>query len=111
MQHSQTLVHHSDIQNWVTARRGMPAFSRVAGQVRARLALSFSGTHNEPTSTPALDDGVSPVSWTAWLAELDRQRLALRVSGEKDPDFEFVERDQLASKTPFGDLDSGAPSN
>jgi hypothetical protein len=33
-----------------------------------------------------------PVSWTAWLAELDRRHLALRVS---DRDFEFVERREL----------------
>jgi hypothetical protein len=32
------------------------------------------------------------VSWTAWLAELDRQQLALRVV---DEDFEFVDRKDL----------------
>jgi len=32
------------------------------------------------------DAGMSPCSWAAWLAELDRQQLALRVapSGECD---------------------------
>jgi hypothetical protein len=36
---------------------------------------------------------MTPVSWTAWLAELDRQHLALRVS--QDEEFEFVERKEL----------------
>ena len=111
MQHTQTLIHHTDIQNWVTARRGMPAFSRVAGQARARLALTFSGEHPCPAATPALDNGMSPVSWTAWLAELDRQRLALKVSTQKDPDFEFVERDEFLTAGSAGSRNSGAPSN
>jgi hypothetical protein len=38
---------------------------------------------------------MSPVSWTAWLAELDRQNLALRVTGEKQPSYEFIERREL----------------
>lgn len=105
MNSTRTLVQHRDIQNWVTARHGMPAISRVpttTGQVRARLALSFGKTRNRPTSTPGIDDGMSPVSWSAWLAELDRQRLALKVSTQSKPDFEFVER-QEAGAGPSGD--------
>lgn len=34
---------------------------------------------------------MSPVSWTAWLAELDRQQLALKVDLAAD-DFEIVGR-------------------
>ena len=108
MSHTQTLVQHRDIQNWVTARHGMPAISRIptsTGEVRARLALSF-GKPAARTSmsemAPAIDDGMSPVSWNAWLAELDRQHLALKVSSQKTPDFEFVERE---------DMNSGAPLN
>ena len=36
-----------------------------------------------------------PVSWSAWLAELDRRHLALKVSDRQSPDFEFVERKDL----------------
>jgi hypothetical protein len=39
------------------------------------------------------DDGMSPCSWTAWLAELDRQQLALQVDMTAD-DFELVQRRQ-----------------
>lgn len=100
MSHTQTLVQHRDIQNWVTARHGMPAISRVPnsmGQIRARLALSFSKARARPETMPGMDDGMSPVSWKAWLAELDRQHLALKVSNQKTPDFEFVQRQDLAS--------------
>jgi len=92
---TQTLVQHRDIQNWVTARHGIPAIARIpnsTGEMRARLALNFGGPHRRPVAPPSIDDGMSPVSWSAWLAELDRQHLALKVSGQSGPDFEFVER-------------------
>jgi len=93
--HTNTLIRHTDIQRWVNARRGQPAISRVQdrmGMMKSKLTLSFALDHRAPTETPSQDDGMSPVSWTAWLAELDRQNLALRVSGEKQPNYEFVER-------------------
>ena len=94
---THTLTRHRDIQNWVTGQRGLPAIKRVPdrfGQVKARLALSFSHRAPAPESTPTQDDGISPVSWSAWLAELDRQHLALRVSSQSQS-FEFVERKDL----------------
>lgn len=108
MTDTRTLIHHSDIQNWVTARHGMPAIARTpddSGTIRARLALRFrrppAPTGATPAAAPQIDDGMSPVSWSAWLAELDRQRLALKVGGQ-DPDFEFVERDDLDGSDPAG---------
>jgi hypothetical protein len=98
---TQTLIRHRDIQNWVTARQGMPAIARVPnsmGEMRARLALSFSKARTRPTTVPGMDDGMSPVSWNAWLAELDRQHLALKVSNQKD--FEFVARQELEAQNP-----------
>lgn len=95
---THTLVRHTDIQKWVSARKGMPAISRVPdkmGMMKAKLALSFGLEHAKPTETPSQDDGMTPVSWTAWLAELDRQNLALRVTGEKPPSYEFIERREL----------------
>ena len=95
---THTLIRHTDIQNWVSARRGQPAISRIrdrSGMMKSKLMLSFALEHATPTETPSQDDGMSPVSWTAWLAELDRQHLALRVSGEKRPSYEFVERREL----------------
>ena len=95
MQHSNTLTRHKDIQSWVVDRHGLPAVSRVSdrfGEVRPRLTIQF-GRPTAADHTPSLDDGVSPVSWSAWLAELDRQQLALKVS--PDTEFEFVARKDL----------------
>lgn len=95
---THTLVLHTDIQKWVSARRGQPAISPVrdrTGRMKSRLTLSFALHHTAPTETPSQDDGMSPVSWNAWLAELDRQNLALRVWGEKQPIYEFIERREL----------------
>jgi hypothetical protein len=95
--HSHTLTRHRDIQAWVSERRGLPAMVRAHnrfGELRARLALKFNRPAR-PDGMPAVDQGASPVSWTAWLAELDRQQLALRVSEAGDLDYELVERKTL----------------
>ena len=94
-----TLTRHRDIQNWVAEHRGLPAICRMPnrfGELRSRLALKFSRPRPAPTSIPTQDDdGMSPCSWSAWLAELDRQHLALKVIDEKQPAFEFIERKDL----------------
>ena len=87
-----TLTRHRDIQNWVTDRHGIPAIARVRnrfGEERAQLKLSFQ--KRDKTSHDSQDDGMSPCAWTAWLAEFDRQKLALKVDPAAD-DFELVER-------------------
>jgi hypothetical protein len=91
------LIGHSDIQKWVNARKGRPAIRQVhdkMGRTEARLELSFE-SHVHVDERPGQDEGMSPCSWTAWLAELDRQHLALRVSDKALPAFEFVERGEL----------------
>jgi hypothetical protein len=96
MTHAHTLTRHRDIQAWVTERRGLPAMVRrhnSFGEMRARLALKFDRPPR-PDGMPELDQGASPVSWAAWLAELDRQQLALRVT-ENGADYELVERKTL----------------
>lgn len=89
-----TLTRHRDIQNWVTDRHGIPAIARVRnrfGEESAQLKLSFERPERKNRSSQ--DDGMSPCSWTAWLAELDRQQLALKVDLMAD-DFELVDRRQ-----------------
>ena len=91
---THTLVKHNDIQKWVAARRGQPAIKQLKdaqGQAFARLELSFHHAQS-PRQMPGVDDGMAPVSWSAWLAELDRQNLALRVSEQGAPAYEFVPR-------------------
>jgi hypothetical protein len=92
MTDNHTLTRHRDIQNWVTDRQGIPAIARVRnrfGEERAQLKLSFQ--KREKSKIDSQDDGMSPCSWTAWLAELDRQQLALRVDPSADG-FELVQR-------------------
>lgn len=94
MTDTHMLTNHSEIQKWVAQRKGLPAIARVPnsfGEVKARLALRFSKPRI-PYDTPTMDDGMSPCSWNAWLAELDRQHLALKVNDHAKPSFEFVER-------------------
>ena len=62
------------------------------GEMRSRLALKFA-SGIRPRGLPTVDQGAAPVSWTAWLAELDRQQLALRVS--PDDSYELIERKNL----------------
>jgi hypothetical protein len=74
MSQSHMLTRHRDIQNWVNDQRGTPAIARVRntfGQERAQLKLRFARA-----TEGKLDEGMSPCSWSAWLAELDRQQLA-----------------------------------
>jgi hypothetical protein len=97
MTHTHTLTRHRDIQAWVAERRGLPALVRAPnsfGEWRSRLALRFDRP-GRPKGMPAVDQGASPVSWSAWLAELDRQQLALRVSEGGETDYELVERKTL----------------
>ncbi len=92
--HTHTLTRHRDIQDWVVARKGQPAIRRVLdpfGQPNASLDLAFGHDH-APPERPSVDSGMSPCSWSAWLAELDRQRLALKVADGKVPVYEFVPR-------------------
>jgi hypothetical protein len=96
---SNTLKRHRDIQNWVTLNRGSPAIRRVMnrfGGTESRLELTFHSPKAKPEDgMPRVDDGLSPVSWSAWLAELDRRQLALRIADRKRPEFEFVELKDL----------------
>ena len=96
---THTFTRHRDIQNWVSQHYGKPALRRIPnrfGQIESRLELTFSTPKARPQGgMPRVDDGLSPCSWTAWLAELDRRQLALRVSDQQNPDFELVERREL----------------
>jgi hypothetical protein len=97
MTQAHTLTRHRDIQAWVADRRGMPALVHNPnrfGQTRARLILKFDRPAR-PRGLPAVDQGASPISWSAWFAELDRQQLALRVSVDGEADHELIERKTL----------------
>jgi hypothetical protein len=96
---THTLTRHRDIQEWAHDNHGSPAIRREPnrfGEVRARLELIFRSPKGRPVGgMPQVDDGVSPVSWSAWLAELDRRQLALKVTDQRPDDFELVPRREL----------------
>lgn len=82
MSQAHMLTRHRDIQDWVNDRHGRPAIARVRdrfGGVRAQLKLRFARV---PEGAEQVE--MSPCSWTAWLAELDRQQLALKVEPSGD---------------------------
>ena len=82
----KTLISHGAIRQFVETRAGHPAVraQRMSeGGLAPRLALRFSGQRPE---------GLNPCSWTAWLAEFDRQRLALQVSPGAPDIVEIVPR-------------------
>ena len=64
------------------------------GRGRPRLVIKFNRSLR-PDGMPSVDAGISPVSWNAWLAELDRQQLALRVSSGDETEYELIERKSL----------------
>jgi hypothetical protein len=86
------LTRHRDIQNWVTARHGSPAIAYIRdrfGDEKSKLLLRFH--RRDKADFRASTDSISPCSWTAWLAELDRQRLMLVVDPSAD-DCKLVQR-------------------
>lgn len=94
-----TLTRHRDIRSWVSDHHGSPAIRRVSersGEIRSRLELIFRTPKASPAyGMPRVDDGVSPISWSAWLAELDRRQLALKVTDVEPGEFELVPRGEL----------------
>lgn len=88
MPYRHLLTRHHDIQSWVADQQGTPAISRIrtiTGEEKAQLRIRFAKAEEG-----TFDTGMSPCSWSAWLAELDRQQLAL--STEPDGRFELVSR-------------------
>jgi hypothetical protein len=95
--HDRTLTGHHDIRRWAEARRAQPALALGHGrngELRRRLALRFSVAAPSPVDPSPESEGLAPCSWTAWLAELDRQNLALKVRDIDTDVLEFVARGQ-----------------
>src|SRR3569623_1728698 len=84
------LTSQPEIQAWVMERHGQPSMIRTRNRfgemMRSRLALHFHRAGRRQ-QTYNIDQGEIPIGWTAWLAELDRQGLGLKVDGDE---FEIV---------------------
>jgi len=105
---SRTLTDHAEIRQWAEARNGSPMLMEVPSGTGSRSLLQITfGQHalnaqnNEGPDRVA--GGYQLVTWDDWLAELERQRLALKVNDEQpgrlDNDFSFVSPDPDATTT------------
>jgi hypothetical protein len=98
----KTLTKPAEIRQWVEARAGAPMSMDVpdgTGDSRTLLNITF-GQHAlnaDENEGPDRLTGFELSGWEDWLAELDRQGLAIRVRddqpGTLDNGFEFVARD------------------
>lgn len=97
---SKILTDHAEIRQWAEARGGSPLLMEMPDGTRTRplLQLTFgqeilNATENEGPDRPG---GFEMVSWDDWLAALESQGLALRVSddpsGGREAEFDFVAR-------------------
>lgn len=105
---SKILTDHAAIRQWAEARNGYPMLMDVPSGTGSRTLLQLTfGQHalnadnNEGPDRAA--GGYQLVTWDDWLAELERQQLALKVNDEQpgrlDNDFHFVSRDEDAATT------------
>lgn len=97
---TRLLTKHQDIRRWAEARSGSPALSEVPHGTHSHTVLRLvfdqrlmnSGENDNADRPNALE----LVGWDDWLAEFDKQKLALKVDDEApgllDSDHEFVAR-------------------
>jgi hypothetical protein len=99
---ARVLSKGDDIREWAEARGGSPMVADIPDPTGDRMLLQISfGQHYLNADTNEGPDratgGFRLVSWDEWLAELDRQDLAIKVNddmpGVLDNDFRFVDRD------------------
>ncbi|RUT29336.1 hypothetical protein EMQ25_14535 [Arsenicitalea aurantiaca] len=99
---SKILTRHDEIRQWAEARGGNPLLMEMpdgTGGSRTLLQLTF-GQHYlnaDENEGPDRPGGFDLVSWDDWLAALEANGLAMRVSddpaGGNEAEFEFVARD------------------
>src|SRR5690606_35594903 len=97
-QMSRILRTPDEIRQWAGARSGMPAWSELPSGTRSQITLRIvfdqyllNSGESQETDRPG---GLDLVGWDEWLAELERQKLVLKVAdtadGVLDNEFEFV---------------------
>lgn len=80
------LTKAEDIRQWVEARGGYPIMLEMPDGTRSRTLLQLTfGQHflnADENEGPDRPSGYDLVSWEDWLAELEKQGLALKVSDD-----------------------------
>ena len=98
---SRILTKAEDIRQWAEARGGNPMMMDVQSGTRTRTVLQIAfGQDALNTGESQGQDrpgGFELVGWGDWIAALERENLALRVSddpaGGREAEFDFVQRD------------------
>lgn len=97
---SKILTKAADIRQWVEARGGYPILLEMPDGTRSRTLLQLTfGQHflnADENEGPDRPSGYELVSWDEWLAEMERQGLALKVSddpsGGNEQEYQIVSR-------------------
>jgi hypothetical protein len=97
---SKILTKAEEIRQWVEARGGYPIMMDVPDGTKTRTLLQFTfGQHflnADENEGPDRPYGYELVSWDEWLAELEKQDLALKVSddpsGGNEQEYQIIGR-------------------
>lgn len=99
---SKILTKAEDIRQWAEARGGNPMMMEVQSGTRSRSVLQIAfGQDALNTGESQGQDrpgGFELVGWDEWIAALEEEKLAIRVSddpsGGREAEFDFVPRDE-----------------
>ena len=98
---SRILTKPEDIRQWAEARGGYPLLMEVQSGTRSRnvLQIAFGRDALNTVESQGQDrpGGFELVGWDEWIAALEQENLALRVSddpsGGHEAEFDFVPRE------------------
>lgn len=98
---SRILTKPEEIRQWAEARGGYPMLMEVPSGSRTRTVLQITfGQDALNTGESQGQDrpgGFELVGWDEWIAALEQENLALRVSddpaGGREAEFDFVQRE------------------
>lgn len=98
---SRVLTKPEDIRQWAEARGGNPLLleTQVGTRTRTVLQIAFGQESLNTGESQGQDrpGGYELVGWDEWIAALERENLALRVSddpsGGREAEFDFVPRE------------------
>lgn len=97
---SRILTKAEDIRQWAEARGGNPMLMEVPSGTRSRTVLQITFGQDELNSGASQGNdrpgGFELVGWDEWIAALEHENLAVRVSddpsGGREAEFDFVPR-------------------
>jgi hypothetical protein len=97
---SRVLTKAEEIRQWAEARGGYPMLMEIPSGTRSRTVLQIAFGQDALNSGESQGQdrpgGFELVAWDDWIAALEQQKLALRVSddpaGGREAEFDFVPR-------------------